>query len=426
MTGGADDDDEDLDFDFNWPEGPREDFDMWANEPRRPWRRRKKKDRGHSGEESAAFADEDPTPVPAAKADPAGPEDPPEPPKVETAPEPPAPTVPAAKPPAPTPAAPAAKAAAKPPPPVAATPAADDTARRVERVTSALAAEMAEIAQTISDETGRQAAATQEAVRSAASQVSADFEALREALAERQASSGGTGPGPSGPALDLLAQATERVESLLEDLLVALEERPADVSELTSRVIQQLAVDVGARVEAATTTGIDTLDDAIDQAIARAADQLKQLAPPKADRSTTSAVERLEERVAALSRQREADAAETRQLLDDLGATVARLASARAGDLQQVLDAVEAARPPAKAEGEDDQLSGLVEAVEAIANLPSTTDELVSVIADQTEVLNTELEAVRRRLSLRARTTLDQASLEQLADLVAARLRQQD
>jgi vacuolar-type H+-ATPase subunit I/STV1 len=163
----------------------------------------------------------------------------------------------------------------------------------------------------------------------------------------------------------------------------------------------------------------------VDKALGRAAQQFKDLAPPVVDRSTTSAMVRLEERVAELSRQREADEATHKEYLESLGATVARLAAAQAEDLERILDTIEATRPPVQDDG-DDRVGKLAESLEAIADLPTTTDELVTVVSEQTAAFNAQMEAVRRRLALRARTALDRPTLEQLADLVAERLGKPD
>jgi len=179
-------------------------------------------------------------------------------------------------------------------------------------------------------------------------------------------------------------------------------------------------------MEGASTVAVESIEAAVNEAIDRAVGQFKDLAPPVVDRSTTAALTRLEERIAALTLQRDHHDRETKTTLEVLEETVGRLASAHAEDLEQILDTIEATATPAvTAEPADEErLARIEEAIDTLVGLPKTTEELTDSVAEQFVAFNAQMEAVRRRMSVRARATvtLDDTTLASLADLVATRL----
>lgn len=315
--------------------------------------------------------------------------------------------------------------------------------RRVEQVTSALSVELAEVGQSLSDQTREAAEVAGKELRDGFARLGGDVEALGESFADSLAqvsdrSAARDGSADAAPvetdhrvasAVTETAEAVARVETLVEDLITATEERPTDVSELTSRTLERLGLSVSAKLEATAITAAEAIERAAEEAIDRAVSQFKDLAPPVVDRSTTAAVTRLEERVAALTLQRDQHDQETKTTLNGLEETVGRLASAQAEDLERILDSFETTAGLVTASSSErgtseDRLARVEEALAALSGLPESTEELTDSLAEQAVAFNAALEALRRRLSVRARqvATIDDASLSRLADLVADRM----
>lgn len=325
--------------------------------------------------------------------------------------------------------------------------ASESAIRRVEQILSALSVEVAEVGQAVSDQVVQSSSGTRDEVRAGIGVLSSDVEAATESMADSIAQvtqrledlatavAARDDAAPVGTdhrvtsAVTETAEAVARVETLVEDLITATEERPTDVSELTSRTLERLGLSVSAKLEATAITAAEAIERAAEEAIDRAVSQFKDLAPPVVDRSTTAAVTRLEERVAALTQQRDQHDRETKTTLTGLEETVGRLASAQAEDLERILDSFETTAGLVTASSSEqgtseDRLARVEEALAALSSLPESTEELTDSLAEQSVAFNAALEALRRRLSVRARqvATIDDASLSRLADLVADRM----
>lgn len=321
--------------------------------------------------------------------------------------------------------------------------ASDEAVGRVERLCSALSVEMAEVGQAISDqvahyssvaastrpakESTSKAAGISESVTPALKKIIQKLDGLASSVADASAP-----PAPSplegfDEVVQATAEAVTRIETLVEALVEASDARPADISELSARTLERLGLTVGARFEANTTTAVEAIDKTVNEALDRAVTQFKEVTPPLVDRSTTSAITRLEERVAALTRQRDEHDKETKITLNGLEETVGRLASAQAEDLERILDSIEGASMPAVATAttDDERLAGIEAAVAALAEAAPAPDKLGDVVTEQFNAVNKHLEALRRRLPLRARGSggLDERALGQLAILIAEHLR---
>lgn len=324
--------------------------------------------------------------------------------------------------------------------------ASDKAVRRVEQLTSALSVEVAEIGQAISDQIAGYSSATTDEVRTRGEAVSAAVEGINESMTDSLATVTQRLEGlaaaaaddydrPSASPADGLGDTVEgtseavmRIETLVEALIEASDARPTDISEFSARTLERLGLTVGSRFEASTTNAVAAVDAAVNQAVDRAIAQFKEVAPPLVDRSTTSAITRLEERVAALTRQRDEHDRETKVTLNGLEETVGRLASAQAEDLERILDTIEGvsspATAPAAAKPDDDRLARIETSLAALAEATPARPDL-SDVAEQFDTVNKHLEALRRRLPLRARpgaAGVDDRSLSELAALIAEHL----
>ncbi|MDQ6837008.1 MAG: hypothetical protein M3137_01360, partial [Actinomycetota bacterium] len=321
----------------------------------------------------------------------------------------------------------------------------DQAIRRVEQLTAALSVEVAEVGQAISDQVGQYSEAATDQVRDglgslrgqvgminksmsdSLATITQQLDGLSAAVAESYDRPVGSSAEGMDDLVEGTAEAVTRIETLVEALVEASDARPADISELSVRTLERLGLTVGARFEANTTTAVEAIDAAVNQAIDRVTEQFKDMAPPVVDRSTTSAITRLEERVAALTRQRDEHDRETKVTLNGLEETVGRLASAQAEDLERILDSIEGASLPAPANdnGEEDHLARIEASLSDLAGGPAVPEDLVGVIAEQFDAVNKHLAALRRRLPLRARTTtagLDEGSFDALAAAIAQHL----
>lgn len=324
----------------------------------------------------------------------------------------------------------------------------DQAIRRIQQTCSALSVEMAAVGQAVSDQVGEHASATAESLRAGIQMLSDDLEGVGSSVADslaqvtaRLGAANGAVVADGGPAVEGLADLVEgtaegvaRIETLVEALVEVGEARPADVTEQAARTLERLGLTVGARFEAATTVAVETVDENVKEAIDRAVSQFKDVSPPVVDRSTTAAITRLEERVAALTRQRDEHDRETKAILNGLEETVHRLASAQAEDLERVLDTIEstttestttgAPRPDAASEA--DRLARIEASLAALAESPGQTQALVDVVAQHFEAFNKQLDALRRRLPLRARAAppiLDDRAMAALAALISEQIR---
>lgn len=219
-----------------------------------------------------------------------------------------------------------------------------------------------------------------------------------------------------------------RIEGLVEALAEASDE-PNDAQSRMSAAIDRLertAVSLSDRMSRSTAAAMQSLNEATE----RATTQIKAAAPARSERAATAALARLEERVAELSRQREEHERQTVSKLDGLEETVGRLADAQSEDLERILDSMEsvsqsaatAASPP---EGADaDRLARLEAAVTELLERPVSPAPSDAAVAEQLSKLGGQLEALRRRIAVRARPgpALDPATMRQLADVVVERL----
>jgi hypothetical protein len=309
--------------------------------------------------------------------------------------------------------------------------------RRVEQLASALAVEVAEIGQAITDQIAGYSSATADDVRTRTKAISTEvrridksitqqLEALAAAVADSSnRSAGGLSEGVED-ALESTSEAVGRVETLVEALVEASDARPTEISEFTAKTLERLGITVGARFEASTTMAVEAINAGVEEAVDRAVTQFKEVAPPLVDRSTTAAITRLEERVAELTRQRDEHERDTKATLDGLEETVGRLASAQAEDFERILDTIENQSPAEPPTDRPDaaRLARIEKAVADLAETP-TSPPGVEDVAEQIDAINKQLAAVRRRLPVRGRAGnggLDDRDLNELADLIAARL----
>jgi hypothetical protein len=309
--------------------------------------------------------------------------------------------------------------------------------RRVEQLASALSVEVAEIGQAITDEIAGYSSVTTDEVRSRAKSISTEvarvdksitqqLEGLAAAVADSYDRPGGGSSEGVEEVLETTSEAVGRVEMLVEALVEASDARPTEISEFTAKTLERLGLTVGARFEASTTTAVEAIDAAVDEAVDRAVTQFKEVAPPLVDRSATAAITRLEERIAELTRQRADHDQETKATLDALEETVGRLASAQAEDFERVVDTIENAppQPSPTASADEERLDRIEKAVADLAGTPPNPPGLDDV-AGQIDAINKQLAALRRRLPVRGRAGtggLDDRALNELAALIAARI----
>ncbi|MDQ6782608.1 MAG: hypothetical protein M3063_04005 [Actinomycetota bacterium] len=321
---------------------------------------------------------------------------------------------------------------------------------RVEQMASALSFELADVAQSVSDQLSRNAEEANGALTGGLDQVSREIEGLNESVSasltqiadQLSASADASAEHDEGQAIGLhvehlvegTSDAVARIETLAEMLIETAEERPVDLSEHTTRTLERLGLTVGARMEASATTAAQAIDEAVTEAIDRAIKEFKETAPPPVDRSTTSAITRLEERIAELTRQQDTTDRQNKATLNSLEETVGRLASAQAEDLERILDTIDGVSTT-MGSASDRTDSDLLERVEAaIASItavgarPGSTDDMTESITAQLQAVRRQMDAIRRRLPVRARTAsatpaLDERTVRQLADLVAEHLR---
>lgn len=308
--------------------------------------------------------------------------------------------------------------------------ASDKALRRLERLTSALSVEVAEIGQAISDQVTEYSSATTDEVRKLGQAISESTATVTkgvEGLATAVADSYDRPLGTPAEGLEDLVEGTSeaviRIETLVEALVEASDARPSDISEYSARTLERLGLTVGSRFEANTTTAVEAINETVNQAIDRAIAEFKEVAPPLVDRSSTAAITRLEDRVAELTRQRDEHDRETKGTLNGLEETVGRLASAQAEDLERIVDTIEAAASPGPITDKayEGRLARIESSLVALSEAAPAPTEFGDV-AEQFAMVNKQLTALRRRLPIRGRATaagLDEQSMEDLAVLIA-------
>lgn len=351
--------------------------------------------------------------------------------------------------------------------------------RLTDQVSAAATAQRTELAGTVDrlgDNMETAMAASQEAARTGNERMVADIATLTETMAdalsqvadrlERLAQSNTGQEDVVEAVADALDDVTGRVDDLEQaehsrhDRLMALigevgtatDDRTVDLRPVTA-ALANIEVSVEAltqsteddrgvaglveRVEALESSLADRFDRttteavrALSSAVEQAAEQIKTASPRPVDLSSVTAMTRIEDRLSELTRQREENEQATRATVEGLEEMVARLASAQAEDLERILDSVEnftaPAETPVSLVGVDAQRLARIEAelgVLAQQRPPTLSAETESVVGEQLASLGTQLEALRRRLAVRARTPmLDDDAIDALADAVAARL----
>jgi len=344
--------------------------------------------------------------------------------------------------------------------------------RRVDQVTTALATEIAVLGQRLSEEVGESTEAAKIVVRAGTERVSGDVKVLEDAVAgalaqiavqlERVAAASGdqgsllralansleavsgrvaapadtdrheelvasieaiaarsAEPPLAPPELRALRTSLDRVEGLVEALVDAADE-PAPPAVLDERInvalgrLERLGKSMTDRVSQTTSSAVEDLS--------AAAEQLRAAAP--ADRHGAVALTALEEQVAELVRQREDHERRSLKALGGMEETMAHLAEAQADDLERIMDRIDANAPSTVARPVDDErLERIESALAALSGRPDDAGPADPEVSQQLAVLGNQIDALRRRLAVRARPPAFAAStIQDLADAVAARL----
>ncbi|MGI8492704.1 MAG: hypothetical protein ACR2NJ_08100 [Acidimicrobiales bacterium] len=210
---------------------------------------------------------------------------------------------------------------------------------------------------------------------------------------------------PVSEAVSKVAFSVARVEELTSAIAESSsEEGHTEAMQELRRSLDAISADV-AELGA---SGQEHLDRALDQLV----DRLGATPSPWTSEGTATALARLENTIANLASaqlpERDRDPPAT-TALSSLEETIERLSSAQAEDLERILDAIE------------DLNQGLNARLGAAPAGPSTSEEVM----DQLRRLTEQVEAVRRRIALRARPApaIDEAGIVALADALADRLR---
>ncbi|MDQ6946030.1 MAG: hypothetical protein M3256_07095 [Actinomycetota bacterium] len=226
--------------------------------------------------------------------------------------------------------------------------------------------------------------------------------------------------------LGTLASRFERIDTFLVALMDANEDSTDNEEKVTAALkrLEGLEATIAEQVSDAATGAVRTLTDAAE----RAAAQIKAAAPPMVDRSSLAAMTRIEGRMAELTRQREEHEHAAKGRLDNLEETVGRLASAQAEDFERILDTVENA-PPASvslAASDAQRLARIEDQLRTLSRSPPVgAADGDGTAGEQMAALGNQIEALRRRMAVRARPqapVLDANAIETIAEAVAARL----
>lgn len=325
--------------------------------------------------------------------------------------------------------------------------------RRIDRLVEAVSAEVAAVGQQLSDQASVSATtqqtelagvvkaietamvAGQEQTQTGTAGLTADVTALTDTVADALVQ--------VADRLECLVQRNTGQEDMVEAVADALDDLAGRVGELDqagqSRHDHLMAligevrsarsdqsVDLGPVTTALANEAVQALNAAGEQV----AEQIRAAATPPAGQSSVTAMTRIEGRLSELTRQREENEQATRATLDALETTVGRLASAQAEDLERILDTVEGLATPAdipasQSEGDSQRLVRIEAELGALARQPAPVlpADTESAVGEQLASLGSQMEALRRRLAVRARTpALDDDAIDALADAVAARL----
>lgn len=311
--------------------------------------------------------------------------------------------------------------------------------RHAEKITSALAIELAEVGQQLGNSLEASSQAVRAELLAGLGELGTDIEGVGESVADSlsEVSERLDTLIAREPERPLDTEAMGRIEMLVEALVEAGEAPPTDAESRSALTLERLGDALSERVEAATTASIDR----IATAVRAATRELKGAVPPVVDRSTTAALTRLEDRVAELTRQREDHNQRNEASIHGVEEMVDRLAHAQAEDLERILDSIEAgSADPERAHAHIDRLGRIEAAVAALADqmeelstarppapedaeAGGANDEL-KAIRQQISVLNGHMEVLRRRVTLRARATpaLDAQAVRAVAETVVALL----
>lgn len=236
------------------------------------------------------------------------------------------------------------------------------------------------------------------------------------------------------PPVDLgpVTSGLDRVETFVEALVDAADDRAGTRDTLIAAVerLEGLQTTIADQLDQAASRAIGNLTDAAE----RAANQIKTAVPPVTERSTLAAMTRIEGRMAEMSRQREEHDEAAQEALDAMEATVGRLASAQAEDLERILDTVEnTPAPPDPATltlsaADAERLARIEDEIRKLSRQPRATSvspDIDGTALEQMASLGNQIDALRRRMAVRARPqapTFDAEALDAIAEAVAARL----
>ncbi|MDQ6783143.1 MAG: hypothetical protein M3063_06830 [Actinomycetota bacterium] len=235
------------------------------------------------------------------------------------------------------------------------------------------------------------------------------------------------------PPGDLEAVTTRlgRIETFVEALVDAADDSTgAGTAAAAVGRLEDLEAAIGDRFSEVAASAVRSLSDAAE----RAASQIKAAAPPATERSTLAAMTRIEGRMAEMSRQREEHEEAAKEVLDNLEETVSRLASAQAEDLERILDTVEGSTGAAKGASvslsttDAERLARIEDGLHRLNRQQKVVNGSAAIdgtALEQMVVLSNQIEALRRRMAVRARPqapVLDADTLEAVAEAVVARL----
>lgn len=234
------------------------------------------------------------------------------------------------------------------------------------------------------------------------------------------------------PAVDLepVTKGLDRLGTLVVALVDASEGTPISADALTQMTerLEGVEATITNQVGSATADAVRSFTEAAE----RAANQIQNAAPASTERSTLAAITRVEGRLSELTRRREEHERTAKEVFDNIAETVSRLASAQAEDLERILDSVEsisepAAPPTVSLSASDAQrLAGIEDEVRRLGRTqPATWGDVDGAVHEQMATLGAQIDALRRRMAVRARSqgpVLDAEALDAIADAVAARL----
>ncbi|MDQ2754763.1 MAG: hypothetical protein M3R71_04350 [Actinomycetota bacterium] len=248
------------------------------------------------------------------------------------------------------------------------------------------------------------------------------IEALVEALADR------SDPNPTDmtPVLDAINDLAGRPDEVAASL-DGIRSQLSAVAETASSLIHS-APDkdtLEAKLDGITTSlkALSPKDEQLDRIEAAVA------SPPSTER-VAATLERLERAVSTSTASRRNKEDATSAGVARLEETLERLTAAQAEDLERILDTMEDLAPTAAGDGPrrgSETLTRLEEAVTELLSRPAPAGGGPGdsePVAQQLRALTDQVEALRRRIALRARpaAAIDDATIAAVADAVAARL----